>query len=134
MLLCHDAHMLGAERVDSCRWVPGLPGLDKVARTVDSPTAMINYLRTLPADEVRPMASLQQHASWALACTKATYVASAFDQMGYNVYVLAAAACADHLPAMYAIDSAYRMQWAPPHQDPMEALERHAPQPPPPHR
>ena len=37
------------------RWVPGLPGLDKVARTVDSPTAMINYLRTLPADEVRPL-------------------------------------------------------------------------------
>ncbi len=36
------------------RWVPGLPNLAKVVRTVDSSTAMINYLRTLPADEVPP--------------------------------------------------------------------------------
>ena len=77
-----------------------------MARTVDSPTAMINYLRTLPADEVSPIASLQQHASWVLACTKATHVASAFDQMDYNLYVIAAAACADHLPSINAIGSA----------------------------
>ena len=36
------------------RWVPGLPRLAEVARRVDSTVAMINYLRTLPADEVPP--------------------------------------------------------------------------------
>ncbi len=36
------------------RWVPGLPHLAEVARRVDSTVAMINYLRTLPADEVLP--------------------------------------------------------------------------------
>ena len=68
-----------AERVDSCRWVPGLPGLDKVARTVDSPTAMINYLRTLPADEARLLASAYKRlrVSKLLACMKATHVTNA---------------------------------------------------------
>ncbi|KAK9834881.1 hypothetical protein WJX81_006129 [Elliptochloris bilobata] len=40
---------------DAHWWVPGLPGLAKVARTVDSGTAMLNYLRTLPADEVKEL-------------------------------------------------------------------------------
>ena len=60
--------LTGVECVNLCRWVPGLPGLDKVARTVDSPTAMINYLRTLPAEEVRHLATLRQHVGKTLAC------------------------------------------------------------------
>ena len=65
-----------AERTAWCRWVPGLPRLDKVARTVDSGTAMINYLRTLPADEVRSLANVRQracgsgHAPWRHMCWK----------------------------------------------------------------